>query len=53
MIEQHFLQISSNFEMIKLERFVELTRNDPATVGDKHELTVRDQKVTATPNAFF
>jgi len=32
--EQHFLQISSNSEMVELEsfgKFVELTRNDPAS----------------------
>ena len=29
MFGQHFLQISSNSEMVELEPFVELTRNDP------------------------
>jgi len=34
MFEQHFLQISSNYEMVELEPFVELTRNDTVLIRD-------------------
>ena len=40
MFEQHFLQISSNSEMVELEPFVELTRNDPVAKNLDEAVTV-------------